>query len=197
MKRGILSVAALALTVVGASTAQAQRVASSAVAARPFSFGVTAGAAIPMGKSSDVANTGVDIGGLMDYRTPGMPVTVRGELTYSRFGIKDLPSDLDGHHSVLAAIVNVVAPLPTGGSVAPYFIGGPGVYSVKTTVSDQSLSASVSKTAMGVNGGMGMNFHLGSLSSFVEARYHYVFSKDEEKGFENTQNIPLSFGIRF
>jgi hypothetical protein len=195
MKRRILTVAALALTAATSSTAQAQG--RGAPVARPFSFGVSAGAAIPTGKTSDAATTGLGITGLVDYRTPTMPFTLRGELSYDRFGIKDLPSSIDGHHGVLAGIVNFVAAMPSSGSIAPYFIGGPGVYSVKTVVSDNDVEVSAKKTAMGLNGGMGLNFRIGTIGAFAEARYHYVFSKDKDKGFENMQHIPLSFGIRF
>jgi len=190
MKRTLLTAAALAFTVVGASSAQAQ-------ALRPISFGMSGGAAIPMGKTADAANMGFGLTGLADYKTPTMPVSLRGELSFSRFGMKDLPSDIDGNHRVLAAIVNVVANVGGNSSVSPYIIAGPGVYSLKSTMSQDDIDVSFSKTAMGINGGMGLNFHLGALSTFAEARYHYVFSKDDDKGFDNTQNLPIVFGIRF
>ena len=190
MKRTLLTAAALAFTVVGASSAQAQ-------ALRPISFGMSGGAAIPTGKTADAANMGFGITGLADYKSPAMPVSLRGELSFSRFGGKDLPAGIDGNHRILAGIVNVVASMGGSGSIAPYFIGGPGVYNLKSTVSDGDIDVSASKTAMGLNGGMGLNFRMGAMSTFAEARYHYVFSKDDDKGFENSQTIPLVFGIRF
>jgi opacity protein-like surface antigen len=200
MKRSMMTVAALAL-VVGASSANAQArkapmAKPQAAAAKSISFGVSAGAAIPTGDMGDGFNTGFGLTGLADMKT-SMPVNFRGELSFNRFGAKDMPAGIDGHSRILAGIVNAVWSVPTSGGIQPYFLGGPGVYSLKTTVSDGDADLSVSKTAMGINGGMGLNFHVGTLSSFAEIRYHNVFSKDDDKGFTNTQTIPLSFGIRF
>jgi hypothetical protein len=186
MKKSML-VAAMFLA---ASTAQAQSLS-------PFTFGVSGGAAIPTGKSGDVANTGINLTGIAEYHTVGMPVSLRGELLYDRFGMKGMPSNVDGHHSIFGGIVSAVKPFAATPALAPYVIGGAGVYNVKSTASDGTFDVSTSRTAMGLNGGMGVNFHLAGLRTFAEARYHYVFSKDADKGFENTQGIPLVFGVRF
>ena len=42
-----------------------------------------------------------------------------------------------------------------------------------------------------------MKFNLSGFSTFAEARYHYVMSKDSKTGAENTKFIPISFGIMF
>jgi opacity protein-like surface antigen len=188
MKRSMMTVAALAVTFV-ASTAQAQ-------IARPITFGVSAGAAIPTGDMGDGLNTGFGITGLADMKTH-LPVNFRGELSFNRFGVKDLPTGVDGHSRIFAGIVNAVFSVPTKSSIQPYFLGGPGVYSLKTTLSDGDVDVSTSKTAMGLNGGMGLNFHVGTFSTFAEARYHYIFSSDDNNGNVNAQTIPISFGIRF
>ena len=80
MKRSMMTVAALAVTFV-ASTAQAQ-------VAKPITFGVSAGAAIPTGDMGDGLNTGFGITGLADMKTH-LPVNFRGELSFSRFGAKE------------------------------------------------------------------------------------------------------------
>ena len=187
MKKALL---AAVVFVASASVAQAQ-------APKPYTFGVSAGAAIPMGKTSDNANTGFNLSGLAEYRTPSLPVTLRGELTYDRFGMKDLPAGIDGHHSVLGGVVNAIAPFATSPSIAPYFIGGLGVYNVKSTASDGDVSFSASKTAMGLNGGVGFQFHIAGMRTFAEARYQHIMSKDDDKGFENVQGIPVVIGFRF
>lgn len=188
MKRSMMAVAALAVTVV-ASTAQAQ-------VARPITFGVSASATMPTGDMGDMFNTGFGITGLADMKTH-LPVNFRGELSYNRLGAKDMPTGLDGHARIFAGIVNAVLPISTSGGIQPYVLGGPGVYSLKTVVSDGDAELSTSKTALGLNGGLGLNFHLGTFSTFAEARYNHVFSKDDDKGFVNSSMIPLSFGIRF
>ena len=144
----------------------------------------------------DGLNTGFGITGLADMKTH-LPVNFRGELSFNRFGAKDMPAGTDGHARIFAGIVNAVLSIPTSGGVQPYFVGGPGVYSLKLTQSFGAGDVSVSKTAMGLNGGAGLNFPLGTFSTFAEARYHYIFSKDDNKGYVNSQTIPLSFGVRF
>lgn len=185
----MMTVAALALTVVAASSAQAQ-------VARPISFGVSGGASIPTGDMGDGLNTGFGITGLADLKT-SLPVNFRAELSFNRFGAKDLPAGVDGNSRILAGVVSAVVSIPTASSIQPYFLGGTGVYSLKSTLSDGDVDVSASKTAMGLNGGMGLNFHLGALRTFAEVRYNYIFSKDEDTGYTNSAMIPLSFGIRF
>jgi len=188
MKKALI--AAAVVFAASASVAQAQAV-------KPFTFGVSAGAAIPTGKMSDGANTGFNLTGLAEYRTPTMPVTLRGELSYDRFGWKGLPSDIDGHHSILGATVSAIAPFAASPSLTPYVIGGAGVYSVKSVMTDGDIDISASKTAPGLNGGLGFQFRLAGMRTFAEARYQMVFSKDEDKSFENASQIPIVFGFRF
>ena len=69
---------------------------------------------------------------------------------------------------------------------------------MKATFSDPSgVNLSESVTAMGLNGGMGFQFHLAGVRTFAEARYQYIFSKNDNKGFENASGIPITIGFRF
>jgi opacity protein-like surface antigen len=188
MKKTLL--AAAVVFAASASVAQAQ-------ALKPFTFGASAGASIPTGKMGDGSSTGFNVAGLAEYRAPSLPVTLRGELAYNRFGIKDLPADVNGHNSILGASVSAVAPFATSPSLRPYAIGGVGVYQVKTSMSSGGVDFSASKTAPGLNGGLGFQFHLAGMSTFAEARYQYIFSKDENKSFENASQIPVTIGFRF
>jgi opacity protein-like surface antigen len=187
MKKLLLTAVVVAAS---ASVAQAQAV-------KPFTFGVSAGASIPTGKMGEGSNTGFNIAGLAEYRAPSLPATLRGELAYNRFGIKGLPTDVDGHNSILGATVSAVAPFATSPSLMPYAIGGVGVYNVKTSMSSGGVDFSASKTAPGLNGGLGFQFHIASMSTFAEARYQYIFSKDDNKSFENASQIPITIGFRF
>ena len=146
MKKALL--AAAVVFAASASMAQAQ-------VAQPFSFGVSAGAAIPTGKTSDAANTGFDITGMTEYRAPALPMTLRGELTYNRFGMKGLPDGISGHHSILGGVVSAIAPFAATPALKPYVIGGLGVYNVKSTASDGdvSMTASIGSAAT-LDGGL-------------------------------------------
>ena len=188
MKKALL--AAAVVFAASASVAQAQSI-------KPFTFGVSAGAAMPMGDMADGANTGFEVTGMTEYRGPAIPVTLRGELTYNRFGVKGLPDGVNGHHGILGGVVNAIAPFAATPALKPYVIGGLGVYDVKSTASDGNVDISASKTAFGLNGGLGFQFHMAGMRTFVEARYQHVMSKDENKGFENATGIPVTIGFRF
>lgn len=187
MKKLLLTAVVVAAS---ASVAQAQ-------IAKPLTFGVSAGAAIPTGKMSDAANTGFNITGLAEFHGPALPVTLRGELSYDRFGMKGLPADVTGHHSILGGTVSALKPFAATPALMPYAIGGVGVYNVKSTASSGGVDISASKTAAGLNGGLGFQFKLVGMPTFAEARYQYIFSKDNNQGFENASQIPIVFGFRF
>lgn len=199
MKRSVIAIAAIALT---ASAAEAQ---TTAGVARPVSFGISAGASIPTGDLSkegpngEKFGTGFNVAGLIGYSAPAMPVGFRGEVMYHRFGGDNFPAGVDGNVSTLGVVANAVYNFPTGSTsgVAPYLIGGLGVYNVKTTIEISGQSDDQSKTAAGLNGGIGVKIPLSGFQTFVEARFHHVFSKDDEKGTGTAQFIPLSFGIMF
>jgi opacity protein-like surface antigen len=53
-------------------------------------------------------------------------------------------------------------------------------------------SGSDSETKFGLNGGAGIEFGLSGLATFVEARFHSVFTEDSKTNF-----VPISFGIKF
>lgn len=55
-----------------------------------------------------------------------------------------------------------------------------------------SGSADNTETKFGLNGGVGLRFQLTGFSTFVEARFHNIFT-----GGENTEIIPITVGITF
>jgi opacity protein-like surface antigen len=62
------------------------------------------------------------------------------------------------------------------------------------------VEGSDSDTNFGVNGGAGLDFGLGNLAAFVEARYHAVFggTVDPETLDDATASfVPITIGIRF
>ena len=70
--------------------------------------------------------------------------------------------------------------------MSPYVIGGVGMYNGKVN------GATESTTDMGLNGGVGLRFSLGGLSTFGEVRYHHVFAEGTAYNY-----VPLTFGIEF
>jgi opacity protein-like surface antigen len=182
-----------------AATAQAQGASGSS--GRPFKLGGALGATIPLGDFSDGADLGFHLGGLIEYKPQAVPVNLRGEITYHRNGLKNdffasedpTFNHIDGHFSMLNFVGNVVIPFGDAKSSAqPYAIGGVGIYRMKASAEFGGVDISTSSTKFGLNVGGGFNFNLSGFETFVEARFHSVFTEGS-----NTSFIPLSFGFKF
>lgn len=166
--------AAMLLTAAAALPAQAQ-------VSSPIKFNVRAGAAIPMGNFGDAVNTGFTLGGGLTLRAPLMPVALRFDGDFNRFSFEETIPGLDDNMSLWSVTANAqLAP-----ALSPvYFIGGIGAYSMSYE--------GESETDLGLNGGAGLRIPLTGFNTFVEARFHSVFSEGE-----NTNYLPIVFGIEF
>ena len=202
--RWILGGAVALALAAGATPADAQSIAGM----RVFHFGVKGGAGMPLGDfaSTDpdglAATSGFNAGALLSIKPPVMPIGLRVEGSYDRFGV-DLASipeaeGMDAKWNVLSGTVNAVV----GASSGPYLIGGVGMYKTELKLSADGSSVGFDDTQLGFNGGVGLRFGLGLLSTFVEARYHTTtIELDlEETGTTESQRInfvPISVGIVF
>jgi opacity protein-like surface antigen len=182
-----------------AATAQAQG--SGSTSGRPFKLGGALGATVPLGDFSDGADLGFHLGGLIEYKPQSFPVNLRGEITYHRNGLKSdffsgqnpAIGNVDGNFSMISFIGNALIPFGDAASTArPYAIGGIGLYRTKASASFGGLDVSDTQTKFGINVGGGFSFNLSGFDTFVEARFHSVFTEGS-----NTNFIPLSFGFRF
>jgi hypothetical protein len=213
----------LAAIAAGAGTARAQ----AAAPARALTFGVSGGVSLPLGDFGDGVKTGFNAGAHIAFKPAMLPFGVRVEGQYNRFAVKDLglddfggdsvdlggdfgeefpfDLDLDGNARLLSGTINAVFGVPAASSAfRPYVIGGVGVYNEKVSFSVLGITASQSQTKFGINGGAGIEFGLGRVAAFAEARYHMVFDKedgdDDDFGGGSTSNttfIPISLGIKF
>lgn len=202
MQRTLGILAGLTLAAAVAAPAAAQDMAST----RAFTLGVRGGLSLPMGVLGDEgedggnAGTGFNVGGYVGFSPAALPFGVRAEVGYDRFGIDvgDVPAgfDFDGDWSILSGTVNALFAVPTQGGVRPYVIGGVGAYNVKASFEasegGESIEFSDDQTKVGLNGGAGLRFSLGTIGTFVEARYHMVFVEGERVSF-----LPISFGVEF
>lgn len=189
-----LGMAAMTMT---ASPAAAQLV------GRPFRFGVQGGASIPTGDLSNASKTGWNAGVLLDIGLPLVPIGFRLDGSWNQFGKK---STVDGDikNRIIDGTANVTY---TFGPALPtkfYLIGGVGIYNLKTTIDNAPIltstgagfgstaSVSGSETKFGVNGGAGVRFQLTGFSTFIEGRFHSVFTSGSHANF-----IPVTVGITF
>ncbi len=173
--RRILSAFVVGATlVVGASGAEAQR---------PFTVGLSAGAAIPLSDLSDSHKVGYNAAAHLGINMPASAVGFRLEGFYNKFAGKD--EGVSTNEDVRIAGGNVNITYAFGGvGMRPYVIGGVGSYNVKA-------DGGASRTDFGINAGVGAKFQLSGLGTFVEARLHTI------SGDPQLQFVPITFGIEF
>lgn len=183
------------------------------MASSPVTVSIAAGVAMPMGDMGDFGKTGYNLGGGVELGSSTFPFGLRAELGYSHFGKKEysFTDPVLGTFTSETKLGNlnvnlsaVLAPkLPTV-PVRPYAIGGVGFYrsssDVTFTGGGETISGDDSKASFGLNGGAGIRFHLVRFSSFVEARYHYVFkgvpdAESDNDSWKGAGYLPIVFGI--
>jgi hypothetical protein len=193
MKRILTGAAILGFAVLASGRVAAQSASSS-----PIQFGVMGGATFPTGDFNNFVKTGWNAGALLNFGFQNSPVALRVDGSWNQMNYKDF-------NNVKLRLIDATADLVFNvGTKSPaqfYLIGGAGVYNFKNTGSNDNFDfSSGSQTKFGLNGGAGIKFK-GSLSPFVEARYHYVFSGSSFNNGngqdEKFQMIPLSVGITF
>ena len=198
----LLSVAIAAPSLVDAQTASS-----------PVTVTIAAGAAMPMGDMDDLGKAGFTVGGGVEFGTSMFPFGLRAELGYTRFGEKSASfTDPDlGTFSAKARPSNlninlnaILAPKVSAAQIRPYAIVGVGFYNstfdAEFTSGGTTFSGDDSKGSVGLNGGGGVRFQFVGFSSFVEARYHYVFkgipdADDENGSWTAASYVPIIFGI--
>jgi len=156
--------------------------------AQSTSILVSGGLSVPMSDLSDVSNSGYNVNVGVAFGAPIIPFGARFEGGFSSFDAKGGGATT----RVASATANAVLNLGTGGA-SPYLIGGVGVYNRR--FSSDVFDASDSQTAAGVNVGGGIRFPLGGISTFLEARYHFMLGSSDQA--TNLQFIPISFGVQF
>jgi len=156
-----------------------------AQSSKPVSIGVAAGAAIPTGTLGDSWSTGYNVTGMLGLHSYASPVGLRIEGMYNHFGGKEEAGDPSAV-KIWAGTANLVYNIK-GTGITPYLIGGAGYYGV-----DRDSPNFPSENKLGLNGGIGAAFPLSGFNTFVEARFHHVFTEDHAVQF-----IPVTFGITF
>lgn len=193
MKRILTGAAVLGFAVLASGRVAAQNASSS-----PIQFGVMGGATFPTGDFNNFVKTGWNAGALLNFGFQNSPVALRVDGSWNQMNYKDFNNV---KLRLIDATADVVFNVGTKSPAQFYLIGGAGVYNFKNTGSNDNFDfSSGSQTKFGLNGGAGIKFK-GSLSPFVEARYHYVFSGSSFNNGngqdEKFQMIPLSVGITF
>jgi len=179
MKRNVLGVLT-AVLVVAASAPAAQ-------AQNPMSFGIAAGASIPVGDAGDDVKTGFHGMATIGLSPAMVPFGLRIDGMYNSLEGKDAFESVKLR--ILGLTANGVWQMP-GMVASPYLIGGVGLYN-----QDVDVEGAKSENDFGLNVGIGMKFNLSGFGTFAEVRYHNLFDSADDRG--NTAFIPLTFGIMF
>jgi opacity protein-like surface antigen len=163
--------------------------ASAAQAQMPIHFGIGGGATVPIGDFKDAVNTGFNVQGSLGFGVPMVPLGLRLDVTYDRFGVKNAGGNL----GVLGGQLNALYTLMPTPMVSPYITGGVGVYNAKYSSSDGfPADFNTSQTKFGWNAGAGLSFHLAGFSTFVEARYRSIMTEGQSSNM-----IPITVGVMF
>jgi opacity protein-like surface antigen len=204
MMRVLLASAALTLT---AAVAPAQM-----ASPRPIQLIVSGGVSVPTGGFGDSHDMGVHADASLLINALGRSLRLRPEMTYARFGVKELGALLGttSRHgsaggrardaasaavsSLLGGFANIEIPLGPAG-FQPFLLAGVGAVKFKSDVSDGVSSIDATKTSL--NLGAGVRFKLGPIGGLIEARFNNVPASDTETFFKDVKTIPVTFGLVF
>jgi hypothetical protein len=178
MKRVVSLCAAMAMTViVGATAAEAQS---------PIRFGLAGGLSLPQSDLGDAFESGFHGQVMLGFGMMALPVKLRADLTYHSLGLEGGgDDDLRTIGGALNAIVGM-----GGIGVKPYLSAGVGLYNSKFGDLD-------AENDFGLNGGVGLEFSLTGLSTFLEVRYVKLFVGDDNGDDVSAAIVPITFGIMF
>ncbi len=198
----------LAAAVAGllASTTASAQMAST----RPVQLVVSGGLSVPTGGFADVHDMGVHADASLLINALGGSLRLRPELTYTRFGVKDLGSILgatlrdrragglaaesDAISSLLGGLANIEIALGPAG-FQPFVLAGVGAIKFKSDISDGV--SSIDQTQTMLNFGAGVRVRMGAIGGLIEARFNNVPVGDSQTYFRNVKTIPVTFGLVF
>lgn len=178
--------------------------------ARPVQLVVSGGVSVPTGGFADVHDMGVHADASLLINALGGSLRLRPELTYSRFGVKDLGSlfgtplqdqgagglaaGSDAVSSLLGGLANIEIALGPAG-FQPFVLAGVGAIKFKSDISDGVSSIDETKTML--NLGAGVRFRMGPIGGLIEARFNNVPAGDTQTYFKSVKTIPVTFGLVF
>lgn len=144
------------------------------------SLGIAGGLAMPTGDASDAVKSGYNVTAALGIKPPVAPIGLRVDAMWNSLDSKTAGADA---LRVLGGTANVTLSAPM--LPLAYVIAGAGMYNL-------SSGSGNSDTKVGFNGGLGINFPLTGISTFLEARYHHVATDGTSFQF-----VPVTFGVRF
>jgi hypothetical protein len=187
----------------------------------PLRWYIMGGANVALNNTSDILQSGYNVGFAVTWREPGHPVGVRFDLNYaSNNATHELQNQgsaatglniTGGWADIWSASVNLEAQHLFSPTTYGYLIGGIGAYYTQVQLTEygygyvcnpwwgycyygsgNAVVASTSTTKFGWNGGVGMAFRLQGPTLFIEARYTRIETSPQPLEF-----VPITIGLRF
>ncbi len=189
---------------------------------RPVRFGIAGGATVPVSDMKNVSKTGWHAGALVEAGVPLFPWGLRVDAMWNQLGEKETGFGnvknriIDGTvnatysfgglsmtrfyligglgiYNMKTEITNMPIAFATSTLESP--ADAPRITRQiappmgQFGATDQTENT---QTKFGLNGGAGLRFQLTGFSTFIEARWHTIFTEGK-----NTQMVPISVGISF
>lgn len=183
MKRSLFVAALMGMALVSLPFAARAQVST---VAKAVEFGVAAGAALPMSDLSTFYQTGFNGTVTVGFHPQMIPLGIRVDGAYNQFSAKS--GTVGGNVHFTSVTGNLVYSIPSE-TVAPYLIGGAGVYNAAINIPG---FGSGSSNKFGWNLGGGIKMPLSGFDTFLEARYNQVQGNGGSLKF-----IPITFGVMF
>jgi len=153
-----------------------------------LTFGLNAGATVPVGDAADIVNTGIGGGVTIMMRNPTGKLGFGIDAQFHRLAYKDVLGDVFGA-DLTQNVYGVLARLEYAPSGNLYLLGGAGLVRGEVTGADDLPDfGETTNTDFAIEGGLGFNFGPGL---YLEGKILNVFSE------ESQQFIPITLGIRF
>ena len=188
----------------------------------PVHWSVFGGVSEPLGNTSNLVQTGWNLGFGVTFTQPNNPFSLRLDFDYAYMNSTQqlLTSSSQGTglqvsggwSEVWTGTINAEYRVPFAPGIFGYLIAGGGLYYNSLSLTEYGygyvcnpwwnycylgtgnvVTVSNSSTKFGWNAGLGVGYHLqGGASLFVEARYTWV-----DTSAVKFEYIPLVFGVRF
>lgn len=171
-------------------------ISATATAQKTYALGIGGGAAIPVGKLSDIQKTGYNALATLAIGVADLPIGVRFDGIYNNilrtnrvFAPQGGGTATNSDFRVAGALANLVFVFP-GTNAKAYIVAGAGLYNSKS-----SSSGAKSQNNAGFNAGFGTTLGTGPFAIFLEARYHSVSRGVSQGGVY--QFVPITLGLLF
>lgn len=159
-----------------------------APASAQLKWNIGLGATMPQGDFGDSFKMGFNAMGAATLTLPAAPIGIRADATYN-VNKCDITGCGNISSNLLTVSGDAVFSFP-GVGAKPYILGG--ITWARASLGGSDAPAGIdAQSDIGFNVGAGLNFALGGMGVFAEARY-FTISGDVDADF-----IPITVGVRF